>query len=370
MTTRIVPVFLLIALLAVASSAAEITPMEIGSKAIDFSLPGVDGKTYTLADFADAKLLVMIFTANHCPTAQAYEDRIIQLYQDYHDKGVAFVLIAPNDPHALRLDEMGYTDVGDTLDEMKLRARDKGFECPYLYAGDKPEWSQQYGPISTPHVFIFDAQRTLRYQGRIDDNEKPDRVTSHDARNAIDALLAGQTPAVQTTKTFGCSIKWPDKRHLVTEAFENWAKEKVELNAADVEKVKSLLNNESDQYLLVNVWATWCGPCVTEFPELVTINRMYRHRDFRMATISADPIENRDKALKFLTRNEASMENYIFQGKNNYELIEAVDPEWAGALPYTVLIKPGGEIIYRCMEAIDPLALKREIVKVLGRVYP
>ncbi|MDP8243080.1 MAG: redoxin family protein [Candidatus Hinthialibacter antarcticus] len=356
-------------ILSAAPYAADYKPMEIGSAAVPFSWPGTDGKTYTLDDFADAKLLVIVFTANHCPTAQAYEDRIIALHKEYNDKGVALVAVAPNDALALRLDEMGYTDVGDTLADMKIRAKDKKFAFPYLYAGDQPELCQKYGPIATPHIFVFDEERKLRYQGRIDNAEKPSEVTTRDAKQAIDALLAGVNPPIETTKTFGCSIKWPDKRHLVKQASDQWAKEEVTLAPIDVSGLQELMKNDSDKLRVINVWATWCGPCVTEFPELVTIHRMYRNRDFEMITISSDAIKKKDKVLGFLQKNEASMRNYIFSGKSSYELVEALDKEWLGALPYTVIVKPGGEVIFRTMEGIDPLEVKRKIVSVLGRVY-
>ena len=109
------------------ASAANPPMLKIGAKAPDFNLPGVDGKNYSLEDFADAKILVIIFTCNHCPTAQAYEDRIIQLVNDYSSKGVAVVAIMPNDPKSVRLDELGWTDLSDAFEEMKIRARDRRF---------------------------------------------------------------------------------------------------------------------------------------------------------------------------------------------------------------------------------------------------
>src|SRR6478672_3153540 len=104
------------------------TELKIGDHAPDFDLPGVDDKRYSLKDFADAKLLLVAFTCNHCPTAQAYEARIMQLDADYKDKGVALVAISPNDDRALRLDELGYTDLGDSFDDMKLRAKERGYK--------------------------------------------------------------------------------------------------------------------------------------------------------------------------------------------------------------------------------------------------
>jgi peroxiredoxin len=344
--------------------------LRIGDPAPDFNLPGVDGRNYRLSDFSDAKVLVVVFTCNHCPTAQAYEQRINALVQDYRGRGVALVAISPNDPQAVRLDELGYTDLSDSFEEMKIRAEDHKFDFPYLYDGADQKVSRAYGPTSTPHVFIFDQNRSLRYVGRIDNSEKPDKVTSTDTRNAIEALLAGRKVPVEKTKTFGCSIKWSDKRASVKSAFQEWAKEPVSLQPIDEKGIATLVRNDSKKVRLINVWATWCGPCVVEFPELVAINRMYRGREFELVTISADTPENKDQALAFLKKQQASSSNYIFNIDDKYKLVEAVDKEWPGALPYTILVEPGGKIIYRVQGELSPLELKRAIVTRLGRYYP
>jgi peroxiredoxin len=228
----------------VCSAGYEPKTLEIGSTAPFFHLPGVDGKKHSLSDFASAKVLVVIFTSNHCPTARAYEERMKKLTADYKDKGVAVVAISSNDPCALRLDELAFTDVGDTLEDMKIRAKDKDFNFPYLYDGDTQEVAKAYGPVTTPHTFIFDEYRTLRYVGRIDSSEwreKPDAV--QDARNAIDALLAGKEVPVAKTKTFGCSIKWSDKRALVKKEREKLEKEK-----ATIEMIECLNLSRSTGY--------------------------------------------------------------------------------------------------------------------------
>src|SRR5438445_10370575 len=136
----------LIALLAAARiSAADLHPVETltrGADARDFKLPGVDGKKYSLKDFKKAGILVIVFTCNHCPTAQYYEERLKQIVNDYKQKSVALVAINPNDPRSVRLDELGYTDLSDTFAEMKIRAKHKMFNFPYLYDGDKEEVSR------------------------------------------------------------------------------------------------------------------------------------------------------------------------------------------------------------------------------------
>jgi peroxiredoxin len=384
-------------------NAAQVKPLEIGQAAPDFELPGVDGKTYRLADFNAAKVLVVVFTCNHCPTAQAYEDRIKSLDHDYKDRGVALVAINPNSPEALRLDELGWTDLGDSLEEMKVRAKDQDYQFPYLYDGDTQKVSTAYGVLATPHVFIFDADRKLRYQGRID-NSDVHEVTSQDARNAIDALLAGKPVPVETTRVFGCSTKWASKQSGAATVVKKWDAEPVTLETIDLEGIKKLARNGNDKapaegasgqnrqatdkiaktgpgqaseekqtaagkLLLVNLWATWCGPCVQEMPELVTINRMYRQRPFEFVTISLDEPDAKEQAQKALQEAHASGKDYIFIGEDKDKLAEALDPQWPGPLPYTLLIAPGGEVVYRHNGPIDPLELKKAIVDYLGRTY-
>lgn len=346
--------------------------LPIGAAAPDFSLTGVDGKTYTLSSFREARILVIVFTCDHCPTAQAYEDRIIALARDYKDKGVTLVAIMPNDPSSIRLDELGYTDMGDSFDEMKRRAAARHFNFPYLYDGATEAASKKYGPIATPHVFVFDQQRKLRYSGRVDDVEKPTGTPhSRDARNAIEALLAGEPVRVTTTKVFGCSIKWAEKSDWIEKAKKEWAAEPVRLDTITEGGLKELVANHTDKLRLINVWATWCGPCVAEFPDLVDINRMYRRRDFEFITISADEPAKKVKALQFLQQSRASNTNYIFHIDDKYRLIDAIDPKWQGALPYTMLVEPGGKIVWSKEGPVDVQALKTAIVDdpAIGRYY-
>ena len=355
------------------ASAAEgpsVPTLAIGAVAPDFDLPGVDGKRYTLASFAAAKVLVLVFTADHCPTAQAYEGRIERLQADFAGRGVAVVLVSPNDPLALRLDEQGYTDLGDTLADMKIRAKDRGWTFPYLYDGETEAMSRKYGPVATPHVFVFDAGRHLRFVGRVDDGENPAKVTTSDARNAIEAVLAGRPVPVETTKVFGCSVKWSDKRAWVKEGYEKWALEPVTLETIDEAGVRALARNEGGKKLrLVNVWATWCGPCVIEFPDIVSLNRIYRGREFEVVTVNADEAGKRERALEFLKTQQASTRNVAFDKGDPYALIEAVDPKWQGALPHTIVVAPGGEVIYRSEGAFDTLKLRKAIVGWLGRYF-
>jgi hypothetical protein len=224
--------------------------LAIGSAAPDFALPGIDGKTYHLGDFASSKLLAIVFTCNHCPTAQLYEGRIKQLAADYKGRGVALIAIQPNDPKSVRLDEMGYTDLSDSFEEMEMRAKHSEFNFPYLYDGETQATARKYGPTATPHVFIFDQDRKLRYEGRIDSSSREPLAKMHDARSALDALLDGKPVPAAKTPTFGCSIKWASKEASRAAELADIEREPVKVDMVDAEGLKALRKNAGVKWCL------------------------------------------------------------------------------------------------------------------------
>ena len=346
--------------------------LEIGATAPDFKLPGVDGKWHSLDDFKAAKALAIVFTCNHCPTAQAYEARLKAVEKDYRSKGLSVVAISPNSPLGLQYEELGYTDLNDDFEEMKIRAKNQQFDFPYLYDGDNEAVSLKYGPVATPHVFLFDAQRKLAYTGRFDAIEKPGAANAEDLRAAIDAVLAGKPVAIPVTKTFGCSTKWGWKLEYKDKVQKEWEAKPVSIAKLGEAGVKKLLKNEGSEKLrLINVWATWCGPCVLEYPDFIVLQRMFGARDFEFVSLSADKPDQEAKALKFLQEKFSAVPNYLFSEEDKYALIEAVDPNWNGALPYTILVEPGGKVVWSHQGEVDFYALKLAIVEhpKIGRYY-
>ena len=322
----------------------------------------MDGKTYSLASFKNSKALVVIFTAVHCPTAEVYENRIKKLVADYRERGVAFVVIQPNSPKALRLDEMGYTDLGDSFDDMKLRAAYRQFNFPFLYDGDTQEASRLYGPTATPHVFVFDQQRKLRYQGRVDSNPREAYAKVANARDALDAVLAGSPVPVEKTPAVGCSIKWLDKETLQNEEMKSIEREVVPLEKIGVEGMRALRKNANGKTVLVNFWATWCGPCTVEFPELQKTWRMYRKRPFELVTVSINYPDEEKGVRRFLESQHASTRNLLFGTMDPYELMSAFDADWDGSVPYSMVIAPDGRVLYKGKGKLDILKTRRLIL--------
>ncbi len=361
-------VFLLIPFIALGQSAHPI--LAIGSPAPNFSLPGVDGKTHSLADYASSPILVVVFTCNHCPIAQMYERRIQQLALDYREKGVAVVAIQPNDPKAIRIDELDSSDISDSLEEMKIRVEYKHLQYPYLYDGETQEVTRAYGPQATPHVFVFDQTRHLRYEGRVDNSYRTELVKTQDARNAIEALLSHREVPIEHTGVFGCSTKWQEKQSSRIAALQKLDAQPVQLEPATTDDLKTLRTNPTRKMMLVSFWATWCGSCVHEFADLEDTYRMYSVRDLAYVTVSTNMPDEKESVLRMLKNMHATSRNLLFASDDTAALQAAFDPKWESAVPYTVLLAPDGKVLYQKLGPVDILELRRTILANLPSDYP
>ena len=343
--------------------------LAIGSPAPNFKLPGIDGAVHKLSDYSASRVLVIIFTCNHCPIAQMYERRIAQLAADYKDRGVSVVAIEPNDPNAITIDELDSSDISDSLNEMKIRAAYRHLTYPYLYDGETQSVTNAYGPQATPHAFVFDSDRRLRYEGRVDNSYRSELVTTHEVRDAIDALLEHREIAVKHTGVFGCSTKWKEKHAAQVEALRKIEAQPVNLEMASAADLKNLRSNPDKKMLLVSFWATWCGSCLHEFPDLEDTLRMYSLRDFELVTVAANMPDERSTVIRILEKMHATSRNLLFDSNDTAALQAAFDPAWESAVPYTVLIAPDGKILYQRQGSVDILELRRTILANLPSDY-
>jgi peroxiredoxin len=360
--------FLLI--VTVASMAAETHPiLTIGSAAPDFALPGTDGNIHRLSDYSASPILVVVFTCNHCPIAQMYEQRIERLAADYKERGVALVAIQPNDPNALRIDELDSSDTSDSLDEMKIRVSYKHLTYPYLYDGDTQQVARAYGPQATPHVFIFDEHRSLRYEGRIDDSYRIELVKTQDARNAIDALLAHREVPVTHTGAMGCSTKWSEKSADRIATLHKIEEQPVTVDLVSKTDLAKLRTNPSHQMMLIDFWATWCGSCIAEFADIQDTFRMYSDRDLSLVTVSVNMPDEQASVLRFLQKKHATSRNLLFSSTDTVGLQQAFDPAWDSAVPYTILLSADGKVLYKQLGSVDILELRRTILANVAAEY-
>ena len=343
--------------------------LDIGSPAPNFELPGTDGAIHKLSDYSSSSVLVIIFTCNHCPIAQMYERRIAQLAADYKDRSVSVAAIEPNDPKAIRIDELDSSDISDSLEEMKIRAQYKHLTYPYLYDGETQSVTNAYGPQATPHAFVFDHSRRLRYEGRVDDSYRSERVKTHEVRDAIDALLANREIAVTHTGVFGCSTKWQEKHAAQVAALNKIESQPVELEMASAGELKKLRTNPDKKMLLVSFWATWCGSCIHEFPDIEDTFRMYSVRDLELVSVSVNLPDEKDSVMRVLKKMHATSRNLLFDSDHTASLQAAFDAAWQSAVPYTVLIAPDGKVLYREQGSVDILALRRTILANLPSDY-
>ena len=370
-----------------------IARLEIGDAAPDFKLPGVDGKMHTLAEYSKADVLAVVFTCNHCPTSQMYEPRIINMVKRYAKKSFRLVAISPNDPGALRPDEVASAPLGDSFAEMKVRAREMKYTFPYLYDGDTQKVSMAYGATVTPHLFIFDKARKLRYAGAIDENPYGGRGSPY-AIIAIDALLTGRPLAVAVTRPFGCSVKWGYKRRTVDEGTAEWNKRPVALADLDAKGAAALAKNDEGLLRVICLWSLDDASVKAQFADLVMLRRIFERRPLDLVTVNCGPPEKKNAALAFLKSHHAATAgpsrfrppnvkqppcNYIFTGGDKGKLLAALakgaktkagekgdkdEKTKIGKPVRALMIMPGGEVIFTQRGKLDVSALRGRIAKV------
>jgi len=311
----------------------------IGKPAPDFSLPDVNGKTHSLREFR-GKATVLVFTSTQCSITNAYTDRLKSIVSDYSPKGVSLIAVNSNSDEAVDQirDHMQKNGVGWNV------LKDQGGKVAGLYGAER-----------TPEAFIIDSEGVIRYHGRIDDSFEAARVKRNDLRVALDELLSSRAVSVAETKAFGCQIK----REQSTASDSSVSL----LKPAELSKLK---DDAKGKVLVVNFWATWCGPCVAEFPEFVALDEKYRSSGVNVIGISADEVADlQSKVVPFVRDAKARFPVYVQDVEDPQEMIDRVAKEWSGALPATFVFDRQGTLVYKRLGIIDRDELVGQIQKAL-----
>ena len=353
--------FLLLLLIAPAVAGRFNRAVSVGDKVEAWrDLPGVDGRRHSFSDFQDAKLVVHLFTCNFCPCALANEDRISALERDYRNRGVRFV--------AFNLGK----STADTMEKMKERSKTAGWSFPYL-RDDTQQVGRDFGAAVTPHVFVLSPQRTILYMGAIDDSAvDASRAKKHYLRDALDALLAGKKPRLAETRQIGCGIEYA----AVQAAKKNAEKktDDVALRVVDKEGFDKLLAKYRGKVVLVDYWATWCGPCVKQLPHTLELHHKYAKAGLVVVTLSIDEADEQAAVLKFLQGKKMTCVNLLSKYGSDDKTFDLFGID-NGAIPHYQLFDRRGKLADKFAagdpdaplepEAID-LAVKRRLAEKPG----
>jgi peroxiredoxin len=371
-------VFSLFIVLGAQSQTQAVSTLTVGAAAPEFELKDLSGQPHALKNYR-GKLTVITFLSARCPISNAYKDRVKALAEDYVKQGVAFLGINAS--------------ADEPLDEVRAHAEQNNFSFTIL----KDEGNivaDAYAAERTPKVYVIDAEGVLRYQGRIDSSHNPRLVKRQDLRAALDELLAGKPVSVGSTQAMGCILQREEgtqnlaqsktAKPAVTKpvatkpaagkpaAAKSAAKPATAVAAGPkVPLLKpaafgALIKQSQGKVLVINFWATWCGPCVAEFPELVKIDLAYRDKGVRMVGITADDLEDlKTKVIPFLREQKAEYENFLQDTDDPQQMVDVVMKDWPGVLPATFVYDKTGKLVWHRFGIIDRDALTAEIEKAL-----
>lgn len=326
---------------------AQPAKLTVGQPAPDFALKDTTGKAHSLKAYR-GQTVVIGFVGTKCPIANAYITRMNSIAAEYKTKNVVFFGINSN--------------INEPLNLVKAHAT----KAKYVFSilkDDSNVVADSYGASVTPEMYIVDGAGVLRYHGRVDNASDEKRVERHDLRVALDEMLAGKPISKADLKAFGCVIKRAGvtETKLLQKPVKAPATESsiALLKPADFNKLRA---DSNGKVLLINFWATWCAPCVAEFPEFVMIDKTYRAKGVRMVSISTDEKSDLEGAvIPFLKKQKAEFESFLSDADDPQELIDVVDKNWSGALPATFVFDKQGKIVFTKYGIID----REELLKAL-----
>ncbi len=336
---RIFQIFVLQAVLMINCQSAE--PAEYLPK---FSLRGVDEKLYTNEDFAEMDLLAVVFLSNHCRVSQIFQNQLIKLSEVLKNEKVGIVAVSPNYAQAILPDELAHSDLGDSFIEMQKRADRMNYNFPYLYDGEKQEFTRKIGVKITPTVYLYNKNRKLVYVGRIGNHETSRDLDSSDLYKSIKSNQTKETEKFNRTKVFGTSVRFIDDLVLAEQVRKRYADETVKIGYADQRKLKFYLTHLTGKPKLFYIWKASDKQSRENLITISTLYKIFRKRGLKVITVCIAENENNEDAIELLKRAQLSSTNFIIPGNQVSQLTTIMPKDVKSVTPFYRLLGSDGKM--------------------------
>ena len=331
-----------------------------GEKYPSFSLEGTDGKQYHQNQFKDKEFVCIILYSNHCKISQSFEGLIKEISEHLDSENSILLLVSPNNELALLPDELAYSDVGDSLKEMRIRSKDRNFEFPYLYDGVKQTVSNQLSAKSTPHAFLFNKTRNLVYSGRIGDYNDPDNLEKSDLYQTYRSARNHTHINQVITKVHGTAIKTKEDIFIANEVRRRYSEESVKIRPINQQTLKFFLKYNLGKTTLFYLWSAKDKSSRENLLILSEIYKIFRKRGLKLFTIN---IDKDFKEIKLqLEKAQLSASNFILPGNEISPLVRYIPNNTTRVTPLTILFSKEKQTLFSKIGYIDSLILKRLIL--------
>ncbi len=330
-----------------------------------FSLMGTSGQVYTQADFDDKRILALVFMSNHCKVSQLFQNHINDLSKQFV-KEATILAISPNYEQAILPDELAYSDLGDSFEEMKKRAIRMKYNFPYLYDGEKQSLTRAIGVKITPTVYLYDEKRELFYVGRIGNIDSPDKRETSELYLAIMRALEEKEVAFKRTKVFGTSIKTKEHLMLAEQVRKRYADESIKLTHADDRKLDFYLNHKTQKPKLFYVWQTTDKNVRDNLMKLSFLYKIFRKRGLRLITVCIAEKKEEKEILDQLEKAQLSSTNFLSYGHHVGPLAKIIPSELEKVTPYYRLVGTEGNMLLGKQGEISEDKLRFEILRALN----
>ena len=331
----------------------------------DFELTSTSGKIYSRDDFDDKKLLAIVFLSNHCRVSQIFQNHIMQIKKLFAQESVSIIAVSPNYEDAILPDELAYSDLGDSFEEMKKRAYRKKYNFPYLYDGKDQAITKEIGVKITPTVFIYNQKRNLVYEGKIGNHETPNRLETSDLHHNLKENLVTASTKTKRTKVFGTSIKFKDDLPIAEKVHARNARETVKLTQANEKKLSFYLTHKTYKPKLFYVWQSEDKECRDNLVKLSSVYKIFRKRGLRVFTVCISNMDNFEKALDHLKQSQMSSMNFIVSGHEIGPLTKVAPKGLQQITPFFRLIGSDGKMLTGGRGEISSDRLRIEILEAL-----